>query len=420
MNFWHMQLHPNDMDGYDKNDIFEFVQNGYIGCSGNPVHELNRIQPEDIVLVRHGSKPVALVKATGNSQERPEDVDMWFDQVVPVWILGDLRNDPPTTLGTKTIERFNDKRRPNYRYVLETYKRIMEEEKVSEISNILITLKPQIILQGPPGTGKTRMAKQIAESLTKGNRDNWQIVQFHPAYSYEDFVRGIQVDIDKESGQPKYTVVNRVLTEFAGKASKAANAALEANEEPEKFVLILDEINRANLPAVLGELIYALEYRGEGVTGIYEIDPEGGEKSREISLPKNLYIIGTMNTADRSVGHIDYAIRRRFAFEDVPSKAEVIPDIANALYEKIRALFFSIEAGKPSKTLSADFQPEDVMIGHSYFIVNKDGETLTEEEKTERLSMKLEHEIKPILREYVRDGILLEGARTVIEDELSE
>src|SRR5690606_7139407 len=85
------------------------------------------------------------------------------------------------------------------------------------------------------------------------------------------------------------------------------------------YVLIIDEINRANLPAVLGELIYALEYRGEGVDSMYDLD---GDTS--IILPPNLYIIGTMNTADRSVGHIDYAIRRRFAFVEVLPSAEVI------------------------------------------------------------------------------------------------
>lgn len=167
--------------------------------------------------------------------------------------------------------------------------------------------------------------------------------------------------------------------------------------EVKPYVLIIDEINRANLSSVLGELIYALEYRGEAVDSIYKI-----EGKKELILPPNLYIIGTMNTADRSVGHIDYAIRRRFAFVDVlPEKLSDTDEIYfnTAGYEAVEKLFVS-------DFISNEFDIKDVQIGHSYFIAKKD--EATDEAKREFIfKMKMDYEIKPILREYLKDGILL-------------
>jgi 5-methylcytosine-specific restriction protein B len=212
----------------------------------------------------------------------------------------------------------------------------------------------------------------------------FEIIQFHPAYSYEDFVRGI-IAKTTESGHVSYLVENKILADFAQKATDNPNG---------NYVLIIDEINRANLPSVLGELIYALEYRNECVSSMYEYEGE-----REISLPKNLYIIGTMNTADRSVGHIDYAIRRRFAFVDILPNENVIQNpIAKTLFNEIKALF-------GDEFLSPDFKANDVMIGHSYFLVKDE----------EELKIKLEFEIKPILREYLKDGIFLETVNEKIE-----
>lgn len=167
------------------------------------------------------------------------------------------------------------------------------------------------------------------------------------------------------------------------------------------YVLIIDEINRANLPSVLGELIYALEYRGEPVNSIYAID---GDAS--IAIPDNLYIIGTMNTADRSVGHIDYAIKRRFAFVDVLPNAEVIS------YEKAKALFNKVSELFTENYLASDFESKDVHLGHSYFLINENNEL----SESEQLQLKLDYEILPILNEYVKDGLLLENAKELIQE----
>lgn len=223
---------------------------------------------------------------------------------------------------------------------------------------------------------------QEHEVISQGE---YQIIQFHPAYSYEDFVRGIVAETN-DSGNIAYKVENKVLAEFAKKAQDNPNG---------KYVLIVDEINRANLPSVLGELIYALEYRGDAVTSMYEFEGE-----RNITLPKNLYIIGTMNTADRSVGHIDYAIRRRFAFVDILPDESIINNLkAKQLFNEVKLIF-------GNEYLSLDFKLNDVMIGHSYFLTNDENE----------LKVKLDFEIKPILKEYLKDGILLESAAVHIEN----
>jgi MoxR-like ATPase len=227
-----------------------------------------------------------------------------------------------------------------------------------------------------------------------------KLIQFHPAYTYEDFVRGITVRVNEEK-HPEYIVENRVLADFAEEA---------INNPKANYVLIIDEINRANLPAVLGELIYALEYRYDknnpdetSVESMYSIvdsdnTPENFTEGKKLMLPDNLFIIGTMNTADRSVGHIDYAIRRRFAFVPVLPSINVISSVVKdaEVRQKAEKLFAEIEKLFTSDYIATDFDPKDIQIGHSYFLA----QTLKE------LELKLEYEIKPILREYLKDGIL--------------
>ena len=167
-------------------------------------------------------------------------------------------------------------------------------------------------------------------------------------------------------------------------------------KEPEPYILVIDEINRANLSAVLGELIYALEYRGEAVQSMYAIDGENN-----LILPPNLYIIGTMNTADRSVGHIDYAIRRRFAFVNILPK-----DLTNELGDQFEGALFAKVTNLFNTNLSPEFKKEEVQLGHSYFIT-----------KNTPINIRWEYEIKPILLEYVKDGILVgEGIETTINN----
>ena len=168
----------------------------------------------------------------------------------------------------------------------------------------LLEDKGQVILYGPPGTGKTYFARQLAWTLTGiadddeyENEGPYSLVQFHPAYSYEDFFEGFRPQVD-DDGQMTYELTPGPLVRLAERA---------AENPDERHVMVIDEINRANLPRVLGELLYLLEYRDEWTQTQYR--PVDG-----FALPSNLWIIGTMNTADRSIALIDAAMRRRFHF----------------------------------------------------------------------------------------------------------
>ena len=164
--------------------------------------------------------------------------------------------------------------------------------------HVLLEEKGQIVLQGPPGTGKTYVAQRLAERLAEsrdGSRDRVTIVQFHPSYAYEDFVQGFRPTMKR--GQAGFRLSNGPLLE----------AAERAKDKPaEKHFLIIDEINRGNLAKVFGELYFLLEYRSEKIRLQYD--------KEEFELPANLYIIGTMNTSDRSIALVDLALRRRFYF----------------------------------------------------------------------------------------------------------
>ncbi len=163
----------------------------------------------------------------------------------------------------------------------------------------LLDDKGQVILYGPPGTGKTYLARRLALALAAGDAERQRFVQFHPAMSYEDFIEGFRPR-SLPNGQLTYELVR-------GPLLHAAEAARAEAPSGARHVLVIDEINRANLPKVLGELLFLLEYRDQSTSLMYRPD-------EAFKLPRNLLIIGTMNTADRSVALVDAALRRRFHF----------------------------------------------------------------------------------------------------------
>jgi len=174
----------------------------------------------------------------------------------------------------------------------------------------LLQRRQQLVLYGPPGTGKTYVAKELAKHLV-GDPSRVRLVQFHPSYSYEDFFEGYRPVI--EDGHPTFALKDGPLRLLAAEASNPEN-------RENAYILIIDEMNRANLAKVFGELYFLLEYRKETVRLQYQ--PETA-----FYLPPNLFIIGTMNTADRSIALVDAAIRRRFPFYEMHPSEEPVRSV---------------------------------------------------------------------------------------------
>ncbi len=214
----------------------------------------------------------------------------------------------------------------------------------------LLSEKRQVILHGPPGTGKTYVALALAESLVP-DETHVRMVQFHPSYSYEDFVGGFRPKEDDSAHGVTYTRVDGPLRELA----KAAE-----QDPGNPYVLIIDEINRGNIPKIFGELLFLLEYRNRAVQLQYW--PE-----EDFSLPENLFVIGTMNTSDRSIALIDMALRRRFYF--VPFDPRVEP-VSKVLPTWLERHDHDKQSAALLTLLNEALHEHELAIGPSYFMTN--------------------------------------------------
>lgn len=252
----------------------------------------------------------------------------------------------------------------------------MSENQYDRLSGVLLN-KMNLILQGAPGVGKTFTAKRLAYSLM-GEKDDSRIefVQFHQNYSYEDFVMGYRPSGDS------YELKYGIFYQFCKKAE---------NHRDKKFFFIIDEINRGNLSKIFGELLMLIEkdYRGTKATLAYNGMP--------FSVPKNLYIVGMMNTADRSLAMIDYALRRRFSFFEMApafeSKGfkEYQHSLDNRTFNELISEIVKLNGEiSRDKSLGKGF-----CIGHSYFC-GKTKETCT----NEWMQSVVNYDILPMLSEY--------------------
>lgn len=250
----------------------------------------------------------------------------------------------------------------------------MDEERYQTLRALLLT-KKNVILQGAPGVGKTFAAKRLAYSIM-GEKDTSrvQMVQFHQSYSYEDFIMGFW---PTETG---FTLKKGVFYEFCRKAE-------EDDERP--YFFIIDEINRGNLSKIFGELFMLIESDKRGV----ELQLLYADE--QFSIPSNIYIIGMMNTADRSLAMLDYALRRRFAFFEMP------PAFSSAGFQAYKAKINNVKFNRLVETVERlnreitedDSLGEGFRIGHSYFCTNINI-------SDEWLRSVVEFELIPLLKEY--------------------
>ncbi len=272
----------------------------------------------------------------------------------------------------KTYEKYNSDDFLNDVY--------MSKIQYEEIKSLIIE-KQNIILEGSPGVGKTYMAKKLVYSLIgEKNDDQIEMIEFHQNYSYEDFIEGYRPNEDG-----KLEIEKGIFFQFC----------LTAENNPDKdFYLIIDEINRGNLSKIFGELLMLIEKdkRQTSVTLAYS--------KVKFKVPKNLYLIGLMNTADRSIAIIDYALRRRFSFVDImPAyENEKFKDyVASFNNEKLNRIIKTIK--DLNKEISKDVSlGEEFMIGHSYFC------NLTKENLDNKIDLIVKYEIKPLLKEYWFDN----------------
>lgn len=277
----------------------------------------------------------------------------------------------------------------------------IEPEKFLGLLSILRS-KKNLILQGPPGVGKTFFAKRLGYALMAEKAPRrLQMVQFHPSYAYEDFIQGY-----RPSGTG-FTLKNGVFYRFCKRA---------ADDPSREYVFVIDEINRGNLSKVFGELMMLMESDKRGSDWAMSLTYSDGADEK-FYVPENLYLIGLMNTADRSLAMVDYALRRRFAFIDlkpgfeVPQFRQFLLDrgasasLVDRITQKMALINDKIASDK------ANLGP-GYCIGHSYFSSIQSGMTLNEAWYHQVITS----EIAPLLREYWFDDA--SQAENLINDAL--
>jgi 5-methylcytosine-specific restriction protein B len=518
--YWHIQMFlPEGRDG-DSIESIKMLQESQpvigtgewddLQCRYFKSSDNGGLNIGDIILVREGSKPLALCRVKSNSFTNKELEAKYINRHYRYVDVLDFYNGKeffPQPQGT--LQRLISNNTDSWKFINNWYKQILNKMETTKIVDIL-KQKKQIILQGAPGTGKTYITASVALSLigeTFNPNDHKEIMEkydklindkriffttFHQSMDYEDFIEGLKpvVDTDNMIYEVKDGIFKKICKSAEQKGSlNALEQAIEklkeacseesitaktksnvgfsvtyrggitfrvrsnnsnakegkdfpANIESIKdyyrgktdniynisyvrgicdylmdqygvkpykpqnndlnYVLIIDEINRGNISKIFGELITLLEV-DKRAGGEHPIKVRLAYSNEEnFSVPSNLYIIGTMNTTDRSVGHIDYAIRRRFAFYTLTANKDAITsyysttkDIESGTKEIALYLFEKIEEFV-NTNISPEFDINDIMIGHSYFMAKNKSS----------LKMKLEYEIIPLLKEYEKDGII--------------
>jgi len=359
---------------------------------------VNSMKVNDIVFVKKGtSKLVAYGKIIGD-YKYDENLSEYRNIRSVEWI--NIKENDIDPITGKTLTNFN-----KYPDTVEKYLKLMANDNNKDLefnelkdtffseeffNNIIDTLKVKKnnIIQGPPRTRKTFISKKIAERIT-GKKENIFSIQFHQSYSYEEFVVGY-----KPNSEGNFALQKGSLIQVCERAKQNEN---------ENFVMFIDEINRANISKVFGELLSLIENDKRGPENAVKI--LYSENDINFYIPSNLYFICAMNTADRSLKMVDYALRRRFSFFEFKPEFDK-PEFKNFLKDKnvnaktIDRIVNNIS--KVNQQISDDnFELGDgYCIGHSYFCPKGNSSDSFGDQWYEQI---IEYEIKPLINEYYFD-----------------
>lgn len=352
--------------GETPSKCLEEIQNVKIGFNATTTTIMYLFFPECYIPI---AGPVTPLLRDLNVLQK-DKIESWDDYFVVLETLKEIPKEANSKLFLS--EENNNTFKPSMIIAL-SYASWLKENQIDNILSKYINSDKKaknIILTGIPGTGKTY---SIMEFLKKNENYEYEFVQFHPSYDYEDFIEGLK-PIPSSNGQIEFKLVNGVFKNLCKKAFK----------NPKKtFVMVIDEINRANLSRVFGELLYCLEYRGEFVstkmtTYIQGLETEKDKNSFSVSedknnigkfaIPDNVIILGTMNEVDRSIDAFDLALRRRFIWEDVGFSETALrlytPFFKNGFQVNIEDLI------KKANMLNTKLEKEigkNYTLGHTYY-----------------------------------------------------
>jgi len=425
MNYWWINANPEiwKISSYNEGDHQTYTSRNEKGNKRRIYKHFEAVKPGDL-MIGYESTPVKQIKAIFEitrslHQSEKEGEVIEFEMVEKLEITvhwNELQNDP----GLQQCEVFKNNQGSLFKLTEEEYdiirdiidnknivqeriqlnreikqyniltdpdKPFISETSIKSIINLLLR-KKNIILQGPPGVGKTFLARKIAyQVMGQKNDSQIKMVQFHQSFGYEDFIQGLRMN------KKGVSIKNGVFFNFCQ----------QAHAHPDRpFFLIIDEINRGNLSKIFGELMMLIEHDKRSKN--YSLRLTYAEDDEEtFYVPENLYLIGTMNTADRSLAIVDYALRRRFAFiklEPVLDKSFTDFLMNRGISENL-AGFISNAVRKVNDKIVADSNLGDgFQIGHSYFC-SFDPEKNEKEWYDEILNF----EIKPLLEEIWFDNL---------------
>lgn len=428
--YWHIQMHlPEGVGGMGIDSKQMLLENHPVIGTGEwdnkQCENFKSIDNGSIVLVRRGEQALALCEITGDNFTDSELTNKYVNlnfRRVRILAWAEDYKQPRADLFSQGTFKSCREGTEQYKYI-DDWMTYLSNKSFTDDCVKLLKTKHNIILQGAPGTGKTYNTaaialsvlgingidfnnhKEVMEKYKELQDDSIFFTTFHQSLDYEDFVEGLKPHVQtNESGESL-----GVTYEPEDGIFKRACSALETDDSKDieeydakadkSVVLIIDEINRGNVSKIFGELITLLE-ADKRKGGNHPLKVTLPYSKTLFGVPSNLYIIGTMNTTDRSTGTLDYALRRRFAFVTLKSNPDIIAKHYDALGDEelknqALAVFDDIQSFITEKK-HGDFSIDDLMVGHSYFMASDRDE----------LVGKIKYEVLPLITEYITDGIL--------------